>query len=235
MQKTMNSLIIAVDGTAGSGKGAIAKSIAKEYHLQHFDTGMLYRYIAYIMIESNLDINGIIKYIKTMTVMEIRNIGAIQTTLQTEEIGKKASKIAKEEKIRKILVDIQRDFAKNHTGFSGSILDGRDIGTVILKNASIKFFVDAKISKRAKRRAMQLNQKSNDKKIIAKIKRQIENRDKEDKEREVSPLIRAEDAFFIDNSEDNFDNTLKLVYNIVNHYIKREKWQYQRKKHLDQK
>lgn len=222
MQKTKNSLIIAVDGTAGSGKGAIAKSIAKEYHLQHFDTGMLYRYIAYIMIESNLDINGIIKYIKTMTAMEIRNIGEIQTTLQTEEIGKKASKIAKEEKIRKMLVDIQRDFAKNHTGFCGSILDGRDIGTVILKDASIKFFVDAKISKRAKRRAMQLKQKSNDKKIIAKIKRQIESRDREDKEREISPLIMAEDAFFIDNSEDNFDNTLKLVYNIVNHYIKRE-------------
>ena len=69
MQKIRNSLIIAVDGTAGSGKGAIAKSIAKEYHLQHFDTGMLYRYIAYIMIESNLEINGIIKYIKTMKCM----------------------------------------------------------------------------------------------------------------------------------------------------------------------
>ena len=96
------------------------------------------------MIESNLDINGIIKYIKTMTAMEIRNIGEIQTTLQTEEIGKKASKIAKEEKIRKMLVDIQRDFAKNHTGFYGSILDGRDIGTVILKDHINQIFCGCK-------------------------------------------------------------------------------------------
>ena len=187
-----NSLVIAIDGTAASGKGTLGKKLAESYKIPYLDTGNLYRSVASLMLSENVDLNdqGIAIRIaksldlKTVNVFNNRNI----------EVTNASSIIAQFEGVRNVLLDFQREFAKD-----GAVVDGRDIGTIVLPNADQKFYITASLEVTAKRRFEQY--KENNEKIDLKtIKYDIEARDKRDKERSIAPLKIADDAIIIDTS-----------------------------------
>jgi len=198
--------VIAIDGTAGSGKGTLAKSLSKKLKFDHLDTGLLYRIYAYEYINE--------KDIRKISVNLSRWFGEKRNLkkLRTEEISELASNISQKKYVRDSLVTVQRDFANNPPKGKGSVIDGRDIGTIIVPKAEVKFFIDANIETRALRRMHQLNL---DPKEFKKILNQIVKRDSQDKSRRLSPLKRSPDSFFIDTSNFNEKEVLDVAINHI--------------------
>ena len=196
--------VIAIDGTAGSGKGTLAKKIAKVLNFDHLDTGLLYRILAYeflklnknleMLREINIDLNILLdkKKIKLMN-------------LRSEEITKISSEIAKLEFVRKKLISLQRKFANNPPSGIGSVIDGRDITSVIVPNAEIKFYIDADVKIRAERRVSQLDLPASS---YNEILKDLIQRDFQDKRRKISPLIKTVDSQFIDTGKINESEVL---------------------------
>lgn len=189
--------VIAIDGTAASGKGTLSKRIAKILRFDHLDTGLLYRYVAYNRImgeeEENLD------YKKLFSL-----------DLTTEKVTKMSSEVAQETKTRLKLLNFQRSFADNPPSGKGSVIDGRDIGTVVIPMAEVKFYVDAKLEVRAQRRFLDYKCKGKDVKY-EKILKTLEERDKRDKNRKNSPLIAHNKAILIDTTNKTPDECLNFV------------------------
>ena len=167
--------VIAIDGTAGSGKGTLAKKLAKFIKFDHLDTGILYRICALEMLERKVDIQNIDiaswLYNKDLSI------------LRSEKVSKETSKISKDPKVRKFLLKFQRDFGDSPPNGLGSVIDGRDIGSVVFPNAEIKFYIDANPVIRAKRRLKELSLELSD---YPKILENIIERDKQDKLRKIS-------------------------------------------------
>lgn len=156
-------MIIAIDGPAASGKGTLAKRLAAHYNLAFMDTGALYRAVAFHVMDDGLSIRDRRDVMDTARKLarNIQKEGAESIlgnpTLREDKIGTEASKIAAMQEVREILLDTQRDFAKNPPKpFQGAVLDGRDIGTVIVPNADVKLFVTADVKIRAERRQKEL-------------------------------------------------------------------------------
>ena len=189
--------VIAIDGTAGSGKGTLAKKIAKVLNFDHLDTGLLYRILAYeflklnknleMLREINIDLNILLdkKKIKLMN-------------LRSEEITKISSEIAKLKFVRQKLISLQRKFANNPPSGIGSVIDGRDITSVITPNAEVKFYIDADVKIRAERRLSQLDLPRS---CYNEILKDLIKRDFQDKRRKISPLIKTTDSQLIDTSK----------------------------------
>ncbi len=196
--------VIAIDGTAGSGKGTLAKSLAIKLNFDHLDTGILYRIYAFETQNK--------KIIDSINLSEWINNDKKLAKLRTDKISKIASKISQKKVVRSNLIKIQRDFANNPPGKNGSIIDGRDIGTVIAPKAEIKFFVDANVEIRALRRIKQLNLNSDE---LQNTLKNIIERDKQDIEREISPLKKAKDSFIIDTSNINETEALAMALNHI--------------------
>lgn len=159
-------MIIAIDGPAASGKGTLAKRLARHFNLAFMDTGKLYRAVAFEVINAGLSIKDKKDVIDAAQILDrkIKQNGVDQVlsndTLREDKIGLAASKAAAMQEVRTILLDIQRDFAKGpHNNKDGAVLDGRDIGTVICPDAHIKLFVTADLSIRAQRRLKELQSK----------------------------------------------------------------------------
>ena len=207
-------LLITIDGPSASGKGTIAKKVADHFKLPCLNSGALYRGLAYIALEKNLNLEKNIEQIASL-VNEIDLSNLEDKKLHTEEMGKHASMIAKQPLIRKALFDLQRHFAvhglREH---DGAVLEGRDMGTVICPDANYKFFITASASERAKRRHKQLQENGidSDYKIIL---NQLENRDKEDQNRANSPLVKAMDAVEIDTSNMNIEQVFAKLLNHI--------------------
>lgn len=186
--------VIAIDGTASSGKGTLAKKLAVFFGFDHLDSGMLYRIYAHEVLKKKIqevdkiDIN--IELFNDKTLYESKN-------LRSELVSKTASKIAKNEFVRKQLVNLQRHFADKPPNRKGSVIDGRDITSVIVPNAEVKFYIDASLEKRAKRRQIQLNLPE---KEYEKVFYEMKTRDYNDKNRENCPLIKTKDSLYIDTS-----------------------------------
>ena len=139
--------VIAIDGTAGSGKGTLANNLSKKLNFDHLDTGLLYRIYAFESIEEgNRKQLAKINFNKWLTNNEKLDC------LRSEKISKLASQISQSAEVRKSLVNFQRNFANNPPKGKGSIIDGRDIGTIIIPNAEVKFFIDADPEIKASRR-----------------------------------------------------------------------------------
>ena len=192
---------IAIDGTAASGKGTLSNLLSNELKLPRLDTGLLYRKLAFLYIKSvkliptqNTIDNSVLKTI--LNDFNLNNLS--QETLKQDLYGNFASRIGKLDFVRKKLKIIQIEFVQSMTKKKGGcILDGRDIGTEILPNADFKFYVDAPLIIRAKRRFKQLY--SNDNSIKFKnIVVDLQNRDFNDKSRENSPLILSKDSILLD-------------------------------------
>jgi len=216
---------IAIDGTAASGKGTLAKGLAKKLGYDYLDTGLLYRRLA-------LDIHkkGLTKFnfINEKGIISNANINMLaditlnltlplsdHPDLRKQEISHLSAIIASIPEIREILFKKQRIFANKPPSKAGVILDGRDIGSVILPEAKIKFFIDARPEIRAKRRYAEL------KSLNAEIQEEtilddLIKRDKADRTRQIAPLKRAPDAFFIDSSALNADEVLQIALNYIN-------------------
>ena len=197
--------IIAIDGTAGSGKGTLAKKLANYIKFDHLDTGILYRICALEMLDSKVDLESvdIASWLCNNTDLSI---------LRSEKVSKETSKISRDPKVRKFLLKFQRDFGNSPPNGLGSVIDGRDIGSVVFPNAEIKFYIDADPIIRAKRRLKELNLKSSD---YSKIFNNIIERDEQDKLRKNSPLLKTKAAFSIDSSNLDIEEVLKYAINIL--------------------
>jgi len=188
--KKNHKLIIAADGSAASGKTTGAKKISKKYGLKFLSSGLLYRYASYQLIKykPKNKISFLKKSFKNLNIKKLKN-----KSLHTQEISKYSSIIAKEKKIRIILKKFQIKFAKK---FNKVCIEGRDIGTVILPKADIKFFFKCSLEVAAKRRFKELKKKNNKIKFLD-VKKAMRIRDNLDRNRKNSPLIQAKNAVIV--------------------------------------
>ena len=205
----MNKLIVSIDGPAGSGKQRIAKYISKKYSLYHLDSGILYRRLASIIIKQKINYksnNALQIFLSSINFLSARS----HIKLRNEKISKLASDIAKIYKIRKFINTNQKAIVKKKLkSYKGCVVDGRDIGSKVFKNADIKLFIRVNSEIRAKRRHKQLIELG-EKSIYAQILKEINLRDKTDKNRLQSPLVVPRGAVIIDNSK-KFLHTKTLI------------------------
>lgn len=217
--------VIAIDGFSSTGKSSISKIIAKKLGLIHMDTGALYRGITFYAIQNCLNLDKTIDISKLLSSLaemklEFQNIdGELQLFLNGKNIDKEirfpqvsdyVSQVAKEADVRNFLLKTQRDIASK----GGIIMDGRDIGTVVLPDADYKFFMTASQDERARRRFLEL-QAAGEKTDIETVKQNLISRDKIDSERELSPLKQADDAVLIDNTNINKEETIALILSFI--------------------
>ena len=211
---------IAIDGTAASGKGTLAKKLAEKYGFIHLDTGLLYRKVANELIIKNKNTSENLEYYSFEIAKNLNLLELKKEDLRSEETAKLASLIATNTKLREILNSKQKEFVEiNKKKFSGCVLDGRDIGTKILPNADFKFFIDASIEVRAKRRLLEKNisflHEKDEKCMLHSLIKQMNDRDKLDSNRSISPLVRAKDAYVIDTTLIDADELLLKVIKII--------------------
>ena len=211
---------IAIDGTSASGKGTLARKLAEKYGFIHLDTGLLYRKVAdELIIKKKGDSINLESYSYEIA----RNLNFLELdkeALRSEETAKLASLIATYPKLREILNFKQKEFVDiNKAKFPGCILDGRDIGTKILPNAEFKFFIDASIDVRAKRRLLEKNisflHENDEKCMLQSLVREMRERDNLDKSRISSPLVPADDAHIIDTTNMDANELLSKVSKII--------------------
>ncbi|HCY06650.1 MAG TPA: (d)CMP kinase [Erysipelotrichaceae bacterium] len=210
---------IAIDGPSGAGKSSVSDLLAKKLGYVHLDTGAMYRAVAFKAINNNIALDDEEKLIemlnKTSIVLNDNNdvfIDGKNVTelIRTNEMSMAASDVSKLSKIRKKLVEMQQEISKS----KGYILDGRDIGTVVLKDAEVKIYLTASTEIRAQRRKLQNEKKGifNDLDYLIK---EIENRDYQDMNRKESPLKKADDAIEIDASYIDINQVVNKILDIV--------------------
>ena len=189
------AFIIAIDGPAASGKGTLARNLATHYGFHHLDTGLTYRAVAKALIDQGLPLDD--EAIAARAAQELDLKGLDRTVLSAHDIGEAASKVAVMPKVRHALVEAQRKFAEN---LPGTVLDGRDIGTVVCPDAPVKLYITASAEVRAERRFNEMRAKNADadyNEVLDDLKR----RDERDMNRSASPLKPASDAHLIDTSK----------------------------------
>ncbi len=213
---------VAIDGPSGAGKSSISKTVAKKLGFIHVDTGALYRALAYTFIKNGINLGdeiSIENLLKTTNV-KIKHINGVQSVfvndenitgfIRTEEVSMGASNISKMPIIRSFLLGLQRQIAAENN----VIMDGRDIGTVVLPNADVKIFLTASPQKRAERRYKELLEK-NENIVYNDIIEDIIKRDYQDEHREIAPLKPAEDSVLVDTSDLNFDESVQKITEVI--------------------
>jgi len=204
-------MIIAVDGTAASGKGTLAKKLAEALNLVHLDTGALYRGTAVALMDRGITTDTITPQDAENAAKNLDFTALDHPKLRSPEAGEMASLVAAIPEVRRALLDGQRRFAQSPPeDFEGAILDGRDIGTVVLPDADVKFYVDADLSIRANRRYKELIN-SGHTVIFPDIQASLEARDHRDMTRQDAPLKPAPDAIIIDTSKMDVDLMVKTA------------------------
>ena len=220
---------IAIDGPAGAGKSTIARELASQLGYHYVDTGAIYRTAAYFFDLwgiSPKDTDGIAKYIDELNVKISYDAEGVQHMLmngidvtddiRTPDISQKASLVSAQPLVRELLLDMQRDMARKHD----VVMDGRDIGTVVLPKATVKIFLTASPEVRAKRRAAEYiaKGKSVD---YGKILTEIQQRDYQDTHREIAPLRMARDAVNIDSSDMDVDEVVSAIRKVLEEKVER--------------
>ena len=218
---------IAIDGPAGAGKSTIAKRLAADLGYHYVDTGAIYRTVAYFMDllgVSPKDVDGVERYIDELTIgieydedgrqHMIMNGMDVSDDIRTQDIAQKASLISAHAVVREVLLDMQRDIARAHN----VIMDGRDIGTVVLPKATVKIFLTASAEVRAKRRCDELIAKGQKAKYET-ILKEIKQRDYQDTHREIAPLKLARDSIKVDTSDMDIDQVVDHIRAIVGEKI----------------
>lgn len=207
--KNKYKLIIAADGSAASGKTTGAKKISKKYGLKFLSSGLLYRYASYQLLK-NKPKNKILFLKKSFKKMNLNKLNKIK--LHSSKISEHTSIIAKEKKIRLILKSFQKKFARK---YKKVCIEGRDIGTVILPKADIKFFFKCDLETAAKRRFKELK-KTNPKITLLEIKKSLKIRNYRDINRKNSPLLKSSDAIIVDTGKiKNIPDMIKKMSEIV--------------------
>lgn len=188
------ALVIAIDGPAASGKGTLAKKIAAHFGFSYLDTGKLYRAVALGILNAGDDPHNITIAVKIAKKLAPEELARVE--LGEERVGQAASIVASIPEVRAVLLDFQRNFAKNK---QGAVLDGRDIGTVICPHADIKLFIHADVHTRAERRHKELQQRGTDITYNT-VLNELQERDTRDSTRDVAPMKTAADAVIIDTT-----------------------------------
>lgn len=214
---------IAIDGPAGAGKSTVAKSIAKELHYIYVDTGAMYRAMALYLLRKGIDpkdskqieeaceiVDITLDYVNNEQVV-LLNGENVNGLIRTEEVSAMASESSKNGKVREKLVSLQQALAKR----TDVVMDGRDIGTVVLPDAFLKIYLTASTAVRAKRRYDELKEKGTDGISLAEIEKDIEARDRQDMTREISPLKQAEDAILVDSSALSAEEVVEKIVSLV--------------------
>ena len=214
----MNKInVITIDGPSASGKGSLARKIAQIFNLSILDSGSLYRLFAYFLKEG-MNLSAIPEKIQSnieFKIVEkdliINNLEEdITDRLRTEQIATLASDLSTKSEVRDALFDIQRSFYKNE----GLVADGRDMGTVVFKDAKLKIYLTASVEIRARRRYLELQNRGQEVNMPALIA-DIERRDLKDSSRKLSPLLPADDAHIIDSSEMSLDEVVIVTKNLI--------------------
>ena len=218
-------LVIAIDGFSSTGKSSISKVVADTLGLIHIDTGAMYRAITLFGLRNfkdekqEIDLSKLLQNLNEISLEFRENSGKLEIYLNGENVSKEirttevsdnVSFIAKHPEVRARLVVLQRDIAEKQ----GVIMDGRDIGTVVLTDADSKFFLTASADERARRRFLEL-QSLGIETTIEEVKQNLIERDRIDSEREISPLKQAEDAILIDNTNLNKEETIDLILSYI--------------------
>lgn len=214
---------VAIDGPAGAGKSTMARRLAAELGFYYVDTGAIYRTVAYfldLLGISPKDTDGVERYLDELTIgIEYDESGAqhmlmngmdVTADIRTQEISQKASLVSAHKIVRDMLLDMQRDVARKHS----VVMDGRDIGTVVLPKADVKIFLTASAEVRAKRRYDELIAKG-EKANLAQVLKEVQQRDEQDTHRAIAPLKQAKDAVLLDTSEMGIDETMARMKQIV--------------------
>ncbi|MBY0532483.1 MAG: (d)CMP kinase [Xanthobacteraceae bacterium] len=202
-------MIITVDGPAASGKGTLAKRLAKHYGLPHLDTGLLYRGVGYLMLQGNHALDDAAAAARIARALDLSKFD--HETLRTDAVGEAASLVAAIPGVRAALLKLQQDFARQP---GGAVLDGRDTGTVIAPDADVKLFVTASPEERARRRHIELAARKTPAEyceVIADIKK----RDERDSGRSIAPLKPASDAVLLDTTQLDIEAAFRAAVAIV--------------------
>lgn len=214
---------IAIDGPAGAGKSSIAKALSKRLGYIYIDTGAMYRAVALFFVENNVSdgtdsrIESLLEKLEISIKYEdgaqkvILNGEDVTDKLRFEEIGKLASKFSAIGSVREKLVALQRKLAQKEN----VVMDGRDIGTVVLPNADLKIYLSASSKVRAKRRYLELLEKGQTDLDINEIEDEIIKRDEADMNREISPLKQADDAYYLDSSDMTLEEVVSKILSMV--------------------
>ncbi len=212
MEKRGDILKITIDSPAAAGAGTQAKLIGKHYKLLVLDTGRVYRFVANIKLTepSKYNYKYIKKKIDKLKMKDLQN-----KKLSSDKVATVASIIAKDKKIRKLVHAFQLECAYNPPkNYNGSCLDGRDIGSVVVKDADVKFYITANVKVRANRRYKEL--KAKNKKITYKeVLKSIKKRDKSDKNRKISPLKKMKDMHLINSSSESISTCFMKIKKII--------------------
>ena len=221
----MNKVIsVAIDGPAGAGKSTMAKAVAKELGFVYVDTGAIYRTVGYYMTLCGIgpkDVDGVTRLIKDVNI-EIRydengtqcmilNGQDVSGEIRTPEMGDCASKLSTLKVVRDYLLEVQRDLAKK----SNVVMDGRDIGTVVLPHADVKIYLTASAEVRANRRLLDFQKKGDTKITFQTVLEDIKKRDERDMNREIAPLRQAEDAVLLDTSDMSVEQSMAAIKKII--------------------
>lgn len=215
------SFQIAIDGPSATGKSTLAKALAKELSFIYIDTGAMYRAVGLYNIRKNIDLNNeddVVNTLKDISI-DIKYIDKeqriflngedVSSQIREEKVGMAASIVSTYKKVREVLVELQRSLAN----VQNVIMDGRDIGTVVLPNASLKIFLTASSEERTKRRYLELKEKGKDV-SIEDVAKELKERDERDTKRANSPLTKAEDAILVDTTNMNIEKTIKHIKNL---------------------
>ena len=213
------NISVAIDGPSAAGKSTIAKMVAKKENFIYIDTGAMYRCVAYYCLTQKIDLNDEKAVEQAIEHIQIRLTPDNKVYLNDEDVGNQirqdqvslgASCVSKYQVVRSFLVDEQRKMAKA----GNVILDGRDIGTVVLPNADLKIYQIASVETRAKRRYLENLERGLDADLET-IKKEIEERDYQDTHREISPLKKAEDAIELDTSSLTLEEVVEQVLTLI--------------------
>lgn len=219
-------IAIAIDGPAGAGKSSISKVVANKLGYLYIDTGAMYRGVTWAVLDSHVDVNNQkeveallpsldLTLEPTASACKVYVKGQDVTDLiRQQQINENVSTIASYKGVREYLVERQQAMA----AIGGVILDGRDIGSVVLPNAELKIYLTASVDARAKRRWLEVQGTSNEQ-PLEDIKKNVESRDEMDKNRDESPLVCVEDAIVVDSSNMTFDETVKYILHLVQERI----------------
>lgn len=206
---------VTVDGPSGSGKSTVCKLISNILNIEYLDTGSMYRSLAYLCLKENINLEDEEEVMHVLNNLDITfesskikvNGEFLRDKIRTNDVSMAASKVSTYYSVRERLVEIQRQIASN----KAIIIDGRDAGTNILKNADYKFYLDASPEVRAKRR---FNEQKDDSSYET-ILKDIKLRDEQDKNRKYAPLKRAEDAVYINSDDMNIDEVVEKIIEII--------------------
>ena len=207
--------VIAIDGPAGSGKSTVAQALAARLNLHYLDTGAMYRAVAFAVIHQQIDIHDIEKVIQAAKSLDLQLtqescvVNGIEATeeIRGQEVTLLVSQVAAVPEVRAEMVKRQRTWAEER---NGGVMEGRDIGSVVFPDASLKIYLTASEEVRAKRRAAEIEEGD-----VASIAADIERRDTVDTQRSASPLMEAEDAIVVDTSEMTLEQVVDHVIELI--------------------